>query len=128
MDEKEKRKAERFDLRFMITDDKKKRLGKMKDLSKEGLSFISKRDFEENEIFYVNIVLPSDNFDEYKKRKPLRVKFQVIHKHIDGENKIYGGKFLEITKKEQKEIQKAIDFMFFKSNLNKEKTKKKKVA
>ncbi len=117
-DGKERRRFERYAVRFLIYDNKRQRIGVMQDLSILGMSFVSNKSFEPNEIIEVNINLPTDDFAEYNTQEPLHVKVKIQHKDVKNDGKIiYGGAFLNIKSFEINLLKQAIDFMFF--NLHK---------
>ena len=114
----ERRRFERYSVRFLIYDNKKQRLGIMQDISILGMSFISNRDLDKAEQVEVNINLPTDDFAEYNNQEPLHVKIKIIHKELQPDGKFfYGVAFVNIKSFEITQLKKAIDFMFF--NLHK---------
>lgn len=111
---KERRRFERYSVRFLIYDNKKQRIGVMQDLSILGMAFVSNKNYEINEIIEVNINLPTDDFAEYNTQEPLHVKVKIQHKDVQNNGKImYGGAFLNIKSYEINQLKQAIDFMFF---------------
>ncbi len=114
----ERRRFERYSVRFLIYDNKKQRLGVMQDISILGMSFVSNRDLPKEDIVDININLPTDDFAEYNKQEPLHVKIKIIHKELQPDGKyFYGVSFVNIKSFEINQLKTAIDFMFF--NLHK---------
>lgn len=112
---KDKRKFDRKKVRFLILDENKRRLGKMKNLSIMGMAFYSKRKLDIDDKIDIKILLPNENFKEYKKQKPLELKFLIVHKDKkQNEKYLYGGKFINIKSYQINKIKKALKFMFFK--------------